>query len=88
MPSLVFFHGPFEAGTFTGEAYPQGPGIYAYEPIEGVGHEEMQSARRLGIETVCHFDRDGLRTTFTVRNCPRYGKIELTDFERGPLSQE
>ena len=85
---LVFYHGPYEAGLFHGEAYPQELATYAYTPIEGVGYEEMQSARRLGVETVCHFDTDGIRTTFTVRNCPRYGRIELTDFARGPVPAE
>ena len=81
---LVFFHGPFEAGTFAGDAYPQEPGTYDYTPIEGVGHEEMQAARRMGAGPRCHFDVSGLRTTFTVHNCPRYGRIELTDLDRGP----
>lgn len=82
MPNLVFFHGPFEAGTFDSSAYPQEPGTYPYTPIEGVGHEEMQAARRLGAEPRCHFDIAGQRTTFTVHNCPRYGRIEVTEFER------
>jgi hypothetical protein len=82
---LVFFHGPYEAGVFTGETYPQEPGIYAYEPIEGVGHEEMQAARRLCADPRCHYDADGIRTSFTVHSSPRYGRIELTDFERSPV---
>ena len=86
--SLVFFHGPFEAGIFEGETYPNEPCIYAYTPIEGVGHEEMQSARRLGAGPRCHFDDDSIRTSFTVHSSPRYGRVELTDFERNPVPEE
>ncbi len=85
MPNLVFFHGPFEVGVFSGETYPREPGTYAYSPIEGDGHEEVQLARRVGGEPRCHFDADGQRITFSIRSSPRYGLIELTDFETGPI---
>ena len=84
---LVFFHGPYEAGEFAGEAYPREAGVYSYLPIEGIGHEELNLARQAGAEPRCHFDTDGLRTTFTVRGCPRYGRIELADFVSGPIPQ-
>lgn len=85
MPDLVFFHGPFEVGVFSGKAYPHEPGAYAYTPIEGDGHEEVQLARRMGGEPRCHFDENEIRTTFAIRSCPRYGRVELTDFETGPI---
>ncbi len=85
---LVFFHGPFEVGVFAGEAYPREPGVYEYTPIDGDGHEEIQLARRMGGEPRCHFDTDGLRTSFVVRASPRYGRLELTDFETGPIPQD
>jgi len=86
--SLVFFYGPFEVGVFAGKAYPREPGIYVYAPIEGDGHEEIQLARQAGTEPRCYYDADGIRTTFTIRSSPRYGRIELTDFEHGPLPAE
>ncbi|HLP07516.1 MAG TPA: hypothetical protein VK178_05075 [Opitutaceae bacterium] len=85
--SLVFFHGPFEAGEFTGPGYPRESGLYAYTPIEGAGHEELNLARQSGAEPRCHFDEGAVRTTFAVRSSPRYGRLELTDFETGPVPQ-
>jgi len=82
---LVFFHGPFEVGVFAGEAYPREPGIYAYEPLDGDGHEEIQLARRMGGEPRCHFDEGSVRTSFVVRSSPRYGHLELAEFETGPV---
>lgn len=85
MPTLVFFHGPFEVGVFAGEAYPREPGTYAYTPIEGDGHEEIQLARQAGTEPRCHFDAHGIRTSFAIRSSPRYGRLELVDFATGPI---
>lgn len=82
---LVFYHGPFEVGVFTGDSYPQSPGTYAYTPIEGDGHEEVQLARQAGTEPRCHFDVGGTRTSFVVRSSPRYGRLELAEFETGPV---
>ncbi len=84
MPALVFFHGPFEAGQFADGVVPHEPGRYAYTPIEGDGHDEMQSMRRMGVPPRCHFDHEGRRTSFTVRDCPRYGQLDLIDFETLP----
>ena len=88
MPSLTFFYGPFEAGVFDGGTYPQDPGVYTYIPIDGDGHEELQQARRGGAEPRCHFDLDGRRITFTVRSCPRSGRIELAEFTSAPVPTE
>ncbi len=85
MPALNFFYGSFEVGVFSGESYPQEPGIYGYIPTEGDGHEELQLARRGGAEPRCHFDTNGQRVTFTVRASPRYGRLELSDFDSVPL---
>jgi|GEM_PF-5726873 len=85
---LVFFHGPYEAGEFTGEAYPREPGVYAYTPIEGIGHEELNLARQAAAEPRCHFDEGGVRTSFIIRSSPRYGRLELADFETGPIPQD
>lgn len=82
---LVFFHGPYEAGEFAGSDFPREPGVYVYTPIEGPGHEELNLARQAGAEPRCHFEDQGMRTTFTVRGSPRYGRLELAEFTTEPL---
>ena len=70
-----------EVGVFEGVDSPRSPGRYRYEPYRGPGHYEMQTRRRSGESPRCYYDRDGVRVSFTVRDCPEYGVLELCDFE-------
>jgi hypothetical protein len=88
MSATLFFHGPIEAGTFDGATPPREPGRHRYTPIEGPGHDEMQTMRRTGLQPRCHYDEDGMRVSFTVRDCPRYGLLDLIDFESAPIPAE
>lgn len=84
MSPLTFFHGPFEAGHFAGPDFPRRPGVFAYTPVEGDGHDELRQAWQVGAEPRCHFDEAAERTSFTVKGSPRYGRLELADFATGP----
>ncbi len=85
---MTFYHGPFEVGIFTADSPPREPGVHEYVPIEGDGHDEVQRARRSGAEPRCHFDADGIRTSFAIRSSPRFGRFELVDFETGPTPSD
>jgi hypothetical protein len=60
------------------------PGLYRYMPYRGAGHYEMQTLRRKGGSPRCYYEADGVRTWFTVKDCPEYGVLELCDFESKP----
>jgi hypothetical protein len=66
---------------FEGADYPRASGRYRYEPYRGPGHYEMQVRLRSGESPRCCYDCDGVRVSFTVRNCPEYGVLELCNFE-------
>jgi len=88
MSAPVFFFGAFEAGTFDVEPPPHQPGRCRYTPVDGPGHEEMQAMRRTGLHPRCYYDTGVGRVSFTVRDCPRYGLLDLIDFESGPVPAE
>jgi hypothetical protein len=63
---------------------PSSPGLYRYMPYRGPGHYEMQTLRRAGGSPRCYYELDGVRVSFTVRDCPEYGVLELCDFDTTP----
>ena len=88
MSATSFFFGAFEAGTFEADPPPREPGRVRYTPSDGPGHEEMQVMRRVGLQPRCHYEDGAERVSFTVRDCPRYGLLDLSDFTRGPIPRE
>ena len=52
-----------------------------YTPFRGVGHYEMQTERQTGGSPRCYYDNDGIRVSFTVRDCPAYGVLDLCDLD-------
>ena len=77
-PNEFMFDG-MPVGCF--EQMPRSPGCYRYEPYRGPGHYEMQTLRRSGGSPRCFYDADDGRVSFTVRDCPKYGVLELYDFD-------
>lgn len=63
---------------------PRSPGLYRYMPYRGPGHYEMQMVLRGGGSPCCYYEADGVRVSFTVRDCPEYGVLELCDFDISP----
>jgi hypothetical protein len=71
-------------GHFEARDFPCSPGRYRYTPYRGPGHFKMQTQRRAGSNPRCYYDTDNVRVSFTVRDCPGHGIIELCDFETSP----
>jgi hypothetical protein len=66
------------------EQMPRSPGRYRYEPYRGPGHYEVQTLRRSGGNPRCYYESGAERVSFTVRDCPEYGVLELYEFETFP----
>lgn len=64
-------------GYFRGDELPQSDGSYPYEPYVGLGHDNMQKSLRTGGSPRCYYETGGLRTSFVVRSCPKFGVLEL-----------
>jgi len=84
MPELELRFDGMAVGRFEEPDFPRSPGRYRYEPYRGPGHYEMQTQRRAGGSPRCYYDAQDVRVTFTVRDCPEYGVLELCDFETTP----
>lgn len=82
-----FFFEGIAVGYFEEVSPPRSPGSYRYMPYRGSGHYEMQTIRRAGGSPRCYYEADGFRVSFTVRDCPEYGVLELCDFDISPPSE-
>jgi len=71
-------------GLFRDQAFPIEPGEYAYEPHRGPGHSEMQRALSSGAEVICKYMLNDQRVSFRVLSCPRYGVLNLSEFQIEP----
>ena len=68
-------------GVFEERDHPRSPGRYRYMPFRGLGHLSMQKHLRAGGNPRCYYDIGDVRVSFTVRDCPEYGVLELEKFE-------
>src|SRR5215472_15292670 len=75
-----YFQGT-EVGFFRESEMPRASGRFRYEPYRGPVHYDMQTVRRTGGCPRCYYDAGDVRVTFTVRDSPEYGVLELCDFE-------
>jgi hypothetical protein len=73
-------------GFFGGAEHPSAPGRYKYIPYRGPGHYEVQTRLRSGRKPRCYYDRDGVRVSFVVGECPEYGVLELGDFQSSEVA--
>jgi hypothetical protein len=71
-------------GIFKDAENPKSPGLCSYEPFRGPGHYEMQTRLKRGERPRCYYDCEESRVEFTVRQCPEYGVLELSDFQMIP----
>ena len=79
-----FYHEGMPVGFFEEIEMPRAAGRFRYMPYRGPGHYEMQMDRLAGNSPRCHYDTEDARVTFSVRDCPEYGVLELCDFEITP----
>ena len=82
----TFMFSGMPVGYFEEHDFPRAVGRYRYMPFRGPGHYEMQTQRRSGASPRCYYDTDDIRVSFTVRDCPEYGVLELCDFESSPVN--
>lgn len=73
-----------EVGYFVGGNGHRTAGSYRYEPYRGSGHYEMQTLLRAGGTPRCSNATEDELVRFTVGGCPRYGVLDLRDFECRP----
>lgn len=87
MPLEFMFKGML-VGYFQEAEYPRQDGRYHYMPYRGIGHYEMERERRSKGSAECHYDLGAERVSFTVLDCPAYGLLELSGFERYPRNSD
>jgi hypothetical protein len=73
-----------EVGFFEETKMPLAAGRFRYVPYRGPGHYKMQTQLRAGDNPNCYYDTKDAHVTFTVRDCPEYGVLELCDFKVSP----
>jgi hypothetical protein len=71
-------------GVFLETEYPNSPGPYRYEPYRSFAHYEVHNLLQKGEHPRCYYDYNQTRVNFTVRACPEYGVLELSDFDAKP----
>jgi hypothetical protein len=68
-------------GAFQTWRWPQSDGIYKYMPFRSVNHLRMgERIREAGLAR-CYYERNGRKTFFSVVGRPKYGHLQLADFE-------
>jgi hypothetical protein len=80
-PELEFLFEGMLVGIFKESDYPRAPGRYGYEPYRSFGHYALHTQLAAGGSPRCYYEADGVRVSFTVRDCPEYGVFELCEFE-------
>ena len=84
MPGVEFFCDAGAVGLLGDTEGPRTPGRYGYMPYRGMGHYHMATlladggSARCGCETVEEY------VEFTVKSCPEYGVLEISDIQRTP----
>ena len=77
---IIFFEGG-AAGEFSTWRWPRRDGVYRYRPFRSVSHLRMHERLQEIGSARCHYERDGRQVWFTVIGFPKYGHLQLTDFE-------
>jgi hypothetical protein len=68
-------------GVFLDTAPPKSQGLYRYEPYRSFSHYEVQTLLNKGEQPRCYYYNGLVRVNFTIRACPHYGVLDLSDFE-------
>ena len=78
---LEFTFNGMPVGIFEETEYPRQSGLYHYLPFRCPGHYHMQMELSKQGSARCHYKVGPKQVFFTVVDCPRYGILELADFE-------
>lgn len=81
---LEFFFNGFPVGFFEEKVFPTKPGLYRYMPHRGPGQYELVLAQQAGTKPQCSYETVELLVRFLVVDCPQYGVLEHSEFERLP----
>jgi hypothetical protein len=76
---FIFDDGP--AGEFESLFWPRRGGTYRYMPLRGKPHYRMRLCLQEKGSARCYYVRAGKRTFFTVVGFPKYGCLQLVNFE-------
>jgi hypothetical protein len=68
-------------GEFWTWRWPQRDGVYRYMPFRSVSHLRMHEQMRKAGLARCFYERDGRKIFFSVVSSPKYGHLQLADFE-------
>ena len=81
MAHKTIIFGGGAAGEFRTWRWPKRDGIYRYMPFRSVNHLRMHERVRESGSARCFYERDGQQIFFSVIGSPKYGHLQLTDFE-------
>ena len=81
--ATVFMFESLPVGSLEERDYPRTPGQYRYMPFRGPGHYKMQTLLRKGGRPRCHYNDGKNVISFTVQGCPKYGVLDLCEFQVG-----
>ena len=82
MANTFMFEG-MPVGSFEESDYPRTPGQYRYMPFRGPGHYKMQTLLGEGGRPRCHYNDGKSIIYFVVNDCPKYGVLDLCEFQVG-----
>jgi hypothetical protein len=68
-------------GEFRTWRWPQCDGVYRYMPFRSVSHLRMHERLEETGSARCHYERDGQQVWFSVVGFPKYGHLQLAEFE-------
>jgi hypothetical protein len=69
------------AGEFRTWRWPQRDGIYKYIPFRSLNHLRMREQIRATGAARCFYERGGKKLFFSVISSPKYGLLQLSNFE-------
>ena len=69
------------AGEFRTWRWPHRDGVFRYMPFRSVSHLRMHERLREAGSARCYYERDGRKIFFSVVSFPKYGHLQLADFE-------
>jgi hypothetical protein len=81
---LEFFCEGGVVGILGDTSGPREPGHYGYMPYRGPGHYHMATLLKGGGSVHCGCQTADETVEFTVKSCPQYGVLEISEIKRTP----